>query len=217
VRLARAILGLALGSLAGCALPGPQPLDTTPALAPGSVREGGSVRAGGSAAPQEEARLYARDGTVVTPRTAGSVSVTSTPQREVQGSEGSRYHMLELYQQVVDERDELNLEVLRLAAEVERSRARQAEIQASLTALERDAAAREAELERLREDNLELAGSLTTAQIRRLQAEKMLLESRLEWQRVRGPGGMNGAEDLPVEAAAPGLRGAHEPGSESPR
>ena len=41
-----------------------------------------------------------------------------------------------------------------------------------------------AENRRLLDENLDLAARLTTAQIRRLQVEKILLESRIEEQRA---------------------------------
>ncbi len=42
----------------------------------------------------------------------------------------------------------------------------------------------EAERARLQEENFDLAGRLVTAQIRRLESEKILLESKIEWQRL---------------------------------
>ena len=43
----------------------------------------------------------------------------------------------------------------------------------------------ETERTRLEAENLELAGRLTTAQVRRLQAEKLLLEHKIAEQRAR--------------------------------
>ena len=170
----------ALSLCAACALPGPQPLETVPpTTAPASRLEAQTP-------PVVEPRLYARDGSVVTPRSASAPSEAGPAQREVQGSEGSRYYMLELYQQVVDERDALSGEVGRLGSELDASRARRVEMQGRLAELEALLATRDAELTKLRTDNVELAGRLTTAQIRRLQAEKLLLESRIE--AVRTPG-----------------------------
>jgi hypothetical protein len=37
------------------------------------------------------------------------------------------------------------------------------------------------------QQNLELSGRLTTAQIRRLEAEKLLLETRIAWQKEKAP------------------------------
>lgn len=167
----------ALCLCASCALPGPQPLETVPAGAAPSARLETS-RPG-----SEEPRLYARDGSVVTPRTAPREAAPPA-QRDLQGSEGSRYHMLELYQQVVDERDALSGEVRRLLGELDAARARQARSDERLAQLEKEQAERMQELEFLRAQGLELAGRLTTAQIRRLQAEKLLLETRLESTRA---------------------------------
>jgi len=129
--------------------------------------------------------LYARDGTPVLssgpiPGRESSGQEPSSPlaARDLAGS-GGRMYILELYQSVIEERDMLSLEVDALTDELERARQaligadqRNAELEGRLqTAAE--------ENRRLREENVELAGRLTTAQIRRLQAEKILLEQRL--------------------------------------
>lgn len=179
-------LAFVLASCASCAFPGPQPLETVPPAA------SPAARVEPASAPQEPARLYARDGTVVTPQSAPR-EPAPLAQREMQGSEGSRYHMLELYQQVVDERDALSGEVRRLSAEVSAARARNLLSEQRLAELEKSHVERGLELERVQADNVELAGRLTTAQIRRLQAEKLLLESRLEATRAR-----NAAQSAPA-------------------
>jgi hypothetical protein len=46
-------------------------------------------------------------------------------------------------------------------------------------------AAQEQSITGLKDENLELAARLTTAQVRRLQSEKLLLEGKLEWARVQ--------------------------------
>ena len=169
----------ALCLCASCAIPGPQPLETVPAGAAPSAR----LETPRPAA--EEPRLYARDGSVVTPRSAPREGPPPA-QRELQGSEGSRFHMLELYQQVVDERDALAGEVRRLTGELDAARQRQGRGDDRLAQLEKEQAERARELELLRAQSLDLAGRLTTAQIRRLQAEKLLLETRLEDTRAQG-------------------------------
>jgi regulator of replication initiation timing len=88
-------------------------------------------------------------------------------------------YILELYQNVIEERDVLSREVIALGDELER--ARQALLSADQHGAELEArlAAAAEENQRLRAENVDLAGRLTTAQIRRLQAEKILLEQRL--------------------------------------
>lgn len=185
---------LLLALCSACALPGEQPLETVPPTAQAASRVEPVPR------PGEEPRLYARDGSVVTPRASVSAPPAGAAQRDLGGSESSRYYMLELYQQVVDERDSLAGEVARLTAELEAGRARRLQLEERLAQIEAALATRETELEGLRADNVELAGRLTTAQIRRLQAEKLLLESRLESTRIRL---LLEAAPEPAAAAAP--------------
>ena len=121
-----------------------------------------------------ESVLYARDGSIVTP-TEGSAA-SNLPRREVQNGEGSRAKILELYERVVEERDQLRLTLS--AREVELAQARQQLEQESTRAAELDSRARSTEVARLElvDQNLDLAGRLTMAQIRRLEAEKKWLE-----------------------------------------
>jgi len=128
---------------------------------------------------QPEPLLYARDGSVVgAPGDGGSAR--ETPRHEVGARDGSRMYLLELYQKTVEERDGLARELETHAAALTRA----SETQAALVK-ERDEARAEAlklrgELEAGRRDNDELAARLVTAQIRRLEAEKLLLEARIE-------------------------------------
>lgn len=95
-------------------------------------------------------------------------------------------HILELYQAVLDERDSLALEVKALTAALEKSETGLGEARRSSSELETRIAALEEAKEALLRQNQELAARLTTAQIRRLEAEKLLLETRIAWQRQRG-------------------------------
>ncbi len=126
-------------------------------------------------------RLYARDGSVVGPAPAGLAqdSRTAAP-RELESSDGGRMYILELYQKAIDERDALHGELAGLRSQMR-------SVQEALIASENDLDAADVQLERLQAENkrllaenVELAARLTTAQIRRLQVEKILLESRIE-------------------------------------
>ena len=142
----------------------------------------GPTAAGAASAerpPAEPARLYARDGSVVAASPRGEVTPSEELVHDLQPSSGGRMYILELYQQVLDERDALQLELRRVGAENERARAQTAEVEAALAALEASFAALDAEKRALLEENLDLAGRLTTAQIRRLEAERLLLEARI--------------------------------------
>jgi len=131
----------------------------------------------------EAPRLYARDGTLV----AGpsDAQQPAGPQSRELGDGSGRMVLLELYQNVIEERDALALEVSALRAELERSRTTQKGAETEALAQVSRVEALESERARLAAEVLELAGRLTTAQIRRLQAEKLLLEHKLEAQRAR--------------------------------
>jgi septal ring factor EnvC (AmiA/AmiB activator) len=124
-------------------------------------------------------RLYARDGSVVGQAPASSDARTAAP-RELAASDGGRMYILELYQKTIEERDALQGELASLRAELRT-------VQEALVASDADLDGADAEIERLRaenkrllEENIDLAARLTTAQIRRLQVEKILLEMRVE-------------------------------------
>ncbi len=138
--------------------------------------------------------LYARDGTVVVPAEGAPLAAAAVPQehaaparRELGSHDGGRMYLLELYQQVIDERDGLVQEVASLNADLQQARAALSESQSRAAALEQRAQELEARTQALEAESLELAGRLTTAQIRRLQAEKLLLESRIAERRAAAP------------------------------
>lgn len=127
--------------------------------------------------------LYARDGSVV--QGAGASTATRNgPAAERLPQEGSRTFMLELYQKVIDEKEALALEVRNLEATLAKSRSELAAALKEKNELQQKHDALEAERLRLQDESFELSGRLVTAQIRRLEAEKILLESKIEWQRL---------------------------------
>ena len=83
----------------------------------------------------------------------------------------------------------------------------------------------EAELAQLRATNLDLADRLTQAQIRRLQAEKLLLEAKIRWLQTPGdvdvtavtPGEAEPAIEPPFVDPVADVGGASEPASEASR
>ncbi|HUR28563.1 MAG TPA: hypothetical protein VM509_10280 [Planctomycetota bacterium] len=142
--------------------------------APWGTQAGAKPQVQKTAPVTSEAVLYARDGSVVTESPTNAV-----PRREMQGSEGSRTKILELYQRVVEERDRLQLALaereselsaVKKALETEASRTKELESRASAAVLSSA---------QLAEQNLDLAGRLAQAQIRRLEAEKQWLELSL--------------------------------------
>jgi hypothetical protein len=166
----RAIAILPLLLLAACA-----------ATSEGAAVVPAAPRAGPGAA--EEAVLYARDGSVVSP-SGGERPDGGAPIHGAEPRGESRLQMLDLYQRVVGEKDAMAKELRELDQVVRESRAAQEglarerdEQRARITALE-------AELAKADQDRYELAARLTTAQIRRLEAEKLLLETRLALARA---------------------------------
>lgn len=144
-----------------------------------------------------------RDGSVVEGQSSGSVAVDE-PQRnrEVGEDTGSRMYLLERFQETVEENESLQFEVQGLAAALEKTEARVAELETQLSELQQGYDARGAEVESLKNDNLALAERLTTAQIRRLQAEKLLIEAKLDWEQMRRMTEGELPADLPAEASA---------------
>jgi len=150
-----------------------------PGLQPGSQNGTQPGTSGG------EAPLIGWDGGVVDGPASGSVQRTG-PERGLEPSGSGRMHIIELYQEVLDERDAMRDEIAALTSALERSQGLYDQAHATVGALEARVAELEAERDRVTEENTELTARLTTAQIRRLEAEKLLLETRIEELR-RGP------------------------------
>ncbi len=143
-------------------------------------------QAGASVEAEAAPPLLAWDGGVVQGPRPGQVSDQGTPAHGLEPTIEGRMHILELYQAVLDERDSLALEVKALTAALEKSETGLGETRRASSELETRMAALEEAKEALLRQNQELAARLTTAQIRRLEAEKLLLETRIAWQREKG-------------------------------
>jgi hypothetical protein len=120
---------------------------------------------------------------VVPPAPHGKTAVAA-PTHGLEPTESGRLYILELYQDVLEERDALALEVSGLVAELERSQAEVASLHGATSAEQSTVESLRQELALLRAESLDLAARLTTAQVRRLEAEKLLLETRIEMQRA---------------------------------
>lgn len=136
-------------------------------------------------APEGTPVLYGRDGSPVGSSTPGQVQQSPGPLNSgVDATGGSRVVLLDLYDQVKQERDELLLDFDDIAAENDAAAATITTQQARIAALESQVATlskRNGELDAIQ---LELAGRLAQAQIARLEAERALLEASLEWRRM---------------------------------
>lgn len=168
---------VAAASAAACTVPA----GSIPAEGMGPVQSAGPAVV--DIVREEPSTLYARDGSIVQQDGSGPiVSPVSgdAPLHDIQRTGEGRMYILELYQNVIEERDNLTLEVSALNAELNRTRTALVEADARISALEAGATSLMLEKQSLEGENMALAARLTTAQIRRLQTEKILLEIRLE-------------------------------------
>ena len=134
--------------------------------------------------PSEEP-LLAWDGDVIDGPERGAVVERDDPTHGLEPSPGGRTYLLQLYQDVLDERDKLEDEVRALRKAIGEAQARIDDSSASTSGLAQRMDSLEAEVNRLAAENEDLAARLATTQIRRLEAEKMLLEARIDWYRMQ--------------------------------
>jgi hypothetical protein len=133
------------------------------------------------AGPNSRSLLYARDGSPVPNQTGGAVTTTDGAARDLGDDDGSRPYLLELYQSAVDQKEKLELEVTALQRQLDEAGRQAAAKEAENQALQQKIKSYEEEVATRDRDNVELAARLATAQIRRLEAEKLVLETTLEW------------------------------------
>lgn len=138
-------------------------------------------------APEPEAQvLYARDGRAV-PIDGSGLAPSARTEAPLHGLEPrgeSRMQLLDLYQRVVGEKEAFAAEVRALEDALEKERAERTEIERERGDLRARVATLEASLERSQAEREELVARLTTAQIRRLEAEKLLLEGEIAARRA---------------------------------
>jgi hypothetical protein len=128
--------------------------------------------------------LYARDGSPVQGPVDGRVVASKTNLSHDVEQGGSRLYLLELYQTAMDEKDELNVELNSLDQMLQRSDLYNQELEARILSMDSELADARLLIAELQQNSIELAGRLTTAEIRRLETKKQLLEHRLEWERA---------------------------------
>ncbi len=179
------LLGSCLGlGLTGCALPAVKALPADPEPVRVTKPTTGTPMPVEQVLTRTEPRLYARDGSVVGEQKAGTVAIAEEAGRSAASQEGSRWTLLEQYQATLDENEGLQMELTALTQALEQSQAREQAIALELEASRSELTQLGARIEKLEGHNVELASRLTTAQIRRLQSEKLLLEAKLDWKRV---------------------------------
>ena len=142
--------------------------------------------------PGNTALLDWSGGVVDGPAAGEITTIGGSPTHGLKPTIEGRNHIIALYQAVLDERDQLITEVNALQTalgssqkQLEATRAASLERDTRITALEEGNRV-------LTEGNHALAARLTTAQIRRLEAEKLLLETQIAWHRARPSSGAGG-------------------------
>lgn len=135
----------------------------------------------------ESRGVYDADGGAAKAQVPGAVGELDGPMRELEMSGSGRLYLLEMYQQALEDRDTLEMEVGTLTARLEHMQARATELETQLAATDAARAKLAQDGETLRAENQDLAARLVTAQIRRLEAEKMLIEARIEQERSAAP------------------------------
>jgi chromosome segregation ATPase len=125
--------------------------------------------------------LYARDGSVVSAG-AQPTRPDQEPKRELGAQEGSRVYLLELYQKAMDEKNALSFEVEGLHATLDEERRVATTNTTEQERLKTELAQVTQERDALKAQAFDLAARVTSAQIARLEAEKALLQLKIEMQ-----------------------------------
>ncbi|MEZ6016033.1 MAG: hypothetical protein R3F49_13015 [Planctomycetota bacterium] len=129
--------------------------------------------------------LYGRDGSPVGVASPGFVSESPKAiNAGVDQSGGSRVVLLELYSNLKQEHEALQLDYEAMAAESSTGTATVIEQRAKIASLEAQLSALTARNKELEESELTMAQRLAEAQIKRLEAERALLEASIDWRRM---------------------------------
>jgi len=94
---------------------------------------------------------------------------------------GGRMYLLELYQQALEHSEALEREVAGLTTTLDETYRELDALQDEVRRANARTEQLDADVNQLSQENLDLGARLATAQIRRLEAEKMLLEAKIEW------------------------------------
>jgi hypothetical protein len=173
-----------LSAFAGCALP------SIKALPVDAMRVSNSPMSNVDTVParsndQYESKLYGRDGSIVGEQRPGTTAVQPSTAKMASGKTDSRGTILELYQMALREKEQLTFELQAMTGALKQSEGREARTGVMVAELKTQLAEMNTRGEKLAGQNMELGERLATAQIRRLQAEKLLLEAKLDGRRVK--------------------------------
>ena len=179
---------LSQGGGAYSATPNGRPAAMDPAarvVSPGST----GISAPFTPNPGPTTPLYG-DGGMVHSEPAGSRMALDAPARDLEPGGTGRPLMLQQYQGVLEERDALRIEVQALTGQLELMQDRIVELQNELQAgdfgraeLEQEHSTKDRRIAELETQNADLSARLVTAQIRRLEAEKDLIQILIDAQR----------------------------------
>lgn len=194
-----------LSAFAGCALPSIKalPVDSLPESRT-SILDVDTMPAGSN--DQFQSKLYGRDGSVVGEQRPGTTAVQPNAGQMSSGKPGTRSTLLELYQAALSEKEQLTFELQAMTAALKQSEGRESRTGTLVAELKKQLAEMNGRGEQLAGQNMELAERLATAQIRRLQAEKLLLEAKLDGRRMKtavAPMEDSSAEDATVPPTSP--------------
>ena len=189
-----------LAAIAGCSLPSIKALPPDIGPAEGISTDGDSLRQINRPATAYEPKLYGRDGSVVGEQVPGTTAMAPSTGQAASSEVGTRSTLLELYQAALAEKEQLTFELQAMASALQQAEAREAQTAALVVDLEKKLTDMNARGEELAGHNVELAERLSTAQIRRLQSEKLLLVTKLDWRRVQSAMYPTGAEESDGEA-----------------
>jgi hypothetical protein len=148
----------------------------------------------------------------------GSTTALDAPARQLEPGGSGRSLLLQEYQAVLEERDALRLEVDALSNQMQMFQLRITELQEELQGGDMRTVGLEQELDGLRRrvdeveaENEDLAARLTTAQIRRLEAEKDLIQVLID-----NRAGRRTSVDMPASASLSGMPGNEGAGAARP-
>lgn len=130
--------------------------------------------------PAASSPLMGWEGQVINDSGEGQTRLAQGPSKHgLEPQISGRTHILNLYQEVLDERDSLLLELERLNSALREGEQLLTQLRSSEKAHSQRLAALEEIKRTLIEQNRDLSSRLTVAQIRRLESDKLLLETQI--------------------------------------
>ncbi len=174
-----------LAATASCSLPSIKSLPPDPGMAEAVPTGQPMIVMDQAGRSKTNSNLYDRNGNVVGEQKPGTTVVAPAPGQAASSGEDSRWTLLEKYQSSLSEKEQLTFELQAITNALRESEAREVASAATVEHLKKQLIEMDGRGQALAGQNMELAERLATAQIRRLQSEKLLLEAKLDWRRVQ--------------------------------